>query len=139
MKKKFRFLLATVIIIIFCLSKTDISAQTSMPIIYKDWTVLDESKSRVEVSYRILKCNAINQIHLSVNNKNISDQAVIFSIQVIDNLNKLSFSKQVMQVSEHLKTNKAECGNDNIVDALKIDLPDTYEPNNLTVIAKFGE
>ena len=105
----------------------------STPVIYKDWMSLEESLTQIDVSYRVIKCASVNQIHLLVFNENNTDQTAHFELEIINNSNGLKFIKEISYATIKTTIYKAECDSDTSFDKLKIDLPSSYDPNNLTV------
>lgn len=115
-----------------------VKAQTSgTPLIYKDWETLMESNTQLDVSYRVIKCTSVKQVHLMILNENIVDQTANFMLEITNNNDGTKFSKEIIFETKKVTLYKAECDSDNSLDKLKIDLPETYDPQNLTVKVTF--
>jgi len=111
-----------------------VKAQTqSNPVIYKDWESLEESLTQIDVSFRVIKCTTIPQIHLLVFNENSTDQNAHFELEIINTSNGVSFKKEINYAATKATIYKAECDSDISLDKLKIDLPSNYDPSNIKV------
>lgn len=123
---------------VFVFSET--KAQNNPNTIYKEWVMLGESATHVDVSCRIVKCGLTtpNQIHLSVFNESASAQTTNMTIVVKNNATNTSFSTQISYTSAVAALVKADCSSSTSTNSLKIDLPAGYDPNNLTVTITFN-
>ena len=130
MKRK---VLLALIIMIMAAPAISYAQAPVAPVIYKDWESLEESLTHIDVSYRVIKCASVNQIHLLVFNENITDQTAHFEIEITNKSNGLKFTKEISYAMLKATIYKAECDSDSSLDKLKIDLPSSYDPNDLTV------
>lgn len=130
MKRKVLFAL---IIMIMAAPAISSAQAPAAPVIYKDWESLKESLTQIDVSYRVIKCSAVTQIHLLVFNESTTDQNTHFEIEITNNSNGLKFTKEISYATLKATIYKAECDSDSSLDKLKIDLPSSYDPNDLTV------
>ncbi|MDP1843149.1 MAG: hypothetical protein Q8K64_06975 [Sediminibacterium sp.] len=114
------------------------NAQTPInPIVYKDWVMIDESPTMLDVSYRVIKCTSVNQIHLMVFNENNFDQTANFELEVTNTKDGLKFTKAYNFATQKATIYKADCDSEPALEKLKIDLPAGYDPTNLTVKITF--
>lgn len=126
-------LLASVGLLLTLSFFTELGAQTN-PVIYKDWTVLGESKTQIDVSYRVLKCTTVPQVHLFLFNENPNEQTADFELEIIDGVTEKKVVKHIVFKLEKGGISQANCESDASLNALKINLPDGYDP--LTVSFK---
>lgn len=112
---------------------TEVGAQTN-PIIYKDWTVLGESKTQIDVSYRVLKCSTVPQVHLFLFNENPKEQTADFEIEITDSTTDKKLVKHIVFKLDIGAISQASCESSTTLDTLKIDLPAGFNP--LTVSLK---
>ncbi len=119
---------------------SEAKAQNNPNTIYKEWVMLGESATHVDVSCRIVKCGLTtpNQIHLSVFNESASAQTTNMTIVVKNNATNTTFSTQISYTSAVAALVKADCSSSTSTNSLKIDLPAGYDPNNLTVTITFN-
>lgn len=136
MKRKLLHLLLAIILvlpsIIYAQAKTD-------PVIYKDWTPFGEQGNEIEVEYRVIKCNDVNQIHLFIFNENVTDKNVQFTLEITDATANQKFSKDISFQTQKLTMYKSECNSDGNLAALKFNLPANYNPSNLTLKITFKQ
>jgi hypothetical protein len=104
--------------------------------VIKGWTVLAESKTMVDFSYRIIQCEK-KQVHLSVFNENAKDQQPTFKVTITDIASKKSFSKDVTMSIKAADIIKAECLPDPKTASLKFDIPEGYDPKHLKITVTF--
>ena len=117
---------------------TELKAQSqSEPVVYKGWTMLGESKTLVDVSYRIIKCGSTAQIHLSIFNENPKDQVTQFELEFTDATRVKKDPKAVSFSLKAAKIYKALCDSDTSLDTLKIDLPADLDPATVEVRITF--
>lgn len=112
-------------------------AQTTEPQVYKEWQMLDESKTMIDVSYRVLKCSETNQIHLMIFNENVIDQNAQFSLEVTDETSGQKLVKDFDFATTKATMYKADCSNNTLLSALKFALPSDYDPAKLSVKLTF--
>lgn len=105
--------------------------------IMKGWTMIVESRTLIDVSYRVVKCEDKTQLHLLIFNENAIDQVAKFTMTVSDPLAKKSFTKEVSVPVSKAFVLKAECTSNPATQALKFDLPAGYNPKNLKVAVTF--
>jgi chemotaxis methyl-accepting protein methylase len=116
---------------VLMLSIGSLLAQKNGETIYKDWEVFPEGKNAIEVSYRILECQGINQVHFKLFNSGETDQQVEFLVTVKTSETTV-FTKTVR--FNALKRNIVEASCSAIsLDALKLDLHKEIEPNKVSV------
>src|SRR5206468_1464015 len=115
------------LMLLFLIVTLTLFAQTSSPAetIFKDWTMLGESQTQIDVSYRIIKCSTINQVHLFIFNENPTDQTAHFDVEII-NTDGQRFSREVTFAVTKANMYRATCNSDASLNALKIDLPANY-------------
>lgn len=105
--------------------------------VYQHWLFLGEDTSRIDVSYRVVKCTSTsgNQVHLSVFNENPTAKAVSFTVTVKDNSSNATTTHQVSYQAAAAAMDRADCSSS--YSNLKINLPSGYNPANLTVSITF--
>lgn len=131
MKRKFLVPLIAILMALPAITK----AQS--PVIYKEWALLGESKTFLDVSYRIIKCTSVVQIHLNVFNESPNDQTATFDVEVTNNSDGLKFTKTITHSLKLATMYKADCDSDSSLEDLKIDLPNGYDPTNITTKITF--
>lgn len=129
MKKLFFFI---VCLFACSVAATELKAQ-STPVVYKDWEMLIESNTLLDVSYRVIKCDATPQIHLLIFNENVFDQTAAFDLEITDVASGQKFVKSINFSAKKTTVYKALCDSDASLNALKFDLPSGYNPASLTV------
>lgn len=134
MKRK---IIYSILVMVMALPTIMKAQSPSTPVIYKEWALLGESKTQMDVSYRVIKCTTINQVHLFIFNENPADQTAIFDVEITNNSDGLKFTKSINYALKSAMMYKAECDSDASFDALKLDLPSSYDPTNLTVKITF--
>jgi hypothetical protein len=105
--------------------------------IYQHWLFLGEDTSRIDVSYRVVKCTSTsaNQVHLSVFNENPTAKPVSFTVTVKDNSSNATTTQQVSYQASAASMDRADCSSGYA--NLKINLPSGYNPGNITVSITF--
>lgn len=136
--RKNLFLALAFTLCVFVFSET--KAQNNPNTVYKEWVMLGESATHVDISCRIVKCGLTtpNQLHLAVFNESASAQTTNMTIVVKNNATNASFSTPVSYSSAAAAIVKADCSSSTSTNALKIDLPAGYDPNNITVTVTFN-
>lgn len=99
--------------------------------------MLIESPTLIDVSYRVIKCDAAAQIHLMVFNENTTDQTAHFDLEITNTDTGEKFTKEISFAAKKATVFKALCDSDASLDALKINLPDNYNPKALTLKLTF--
>lgn len=131
MKRKLLIALVAILMSLPALTK----AQS--PVIYKDWEMIIESPTLLDISYRVIKCDAANQVHLMVFNENSIDQTAHFELEFTNKDNGEKFSKEINFSCTKATVYKALCESDTAMDSLKINLPANFNPAGLTVKLTF--
>lgn len=103
------------------------------PTIYKEWFLLGESSTQLDVSARILKCTSTNQVHLQIFNENPNNQTAHFDIEIKNNADGVKFITEISFAAQKAAIHTANCTSDASLEALKINLPATYDPTNITI------
>lgn len=112
-------------------------AQNNDADVIKDWQMVAESKTMIDVSYRIIKCGTTTQIHLLVFNENNMDQTADFDVVVTGALEEQTFTKNVKLSTQKATIYKAVCAQDESTKVLKIDVPQGYDASKLLVKVNF--
>lgn len=115
-------------------------AMPSLPkeeIVYKNWDKLGESNNHVDVFARVIKCTSVNQVHLMVFNESSVDQLLKFVIEITNPATQQKFSKEISYNTVKAAIYKAECNSDAGTNALKIDLPEGYDPAQVKITIEF--
>lgn len=97
------------------------------------WTGLEESATMVDVSYRVMKCDASapSQVMLQVFNEGGLVSAIGFTLTIEDNASEASFSHTVSSFPVSVGSIvTGQCGS---TSNLIIDLPAGYDGSNLHV------
>ncbi len=134
MKRKFLIPLFAILMALPALTKAQSDGN---PVIYKEWALLGESKTFLDVSYRIIKCTSVVQIHLNVFNESPKDQTANFDIEITNNNDGQKVTKSITYSLKMATMYKADCDSESSFDALKIDLPNGYDPTNITTKITF--
>jgi len=132
--KKFVFALITV------LSMTNLMAQTNPnnETIYKEWELIGESESMIEVSARVLKCNSqsVAQMHVEIFNESSNDQTAHFKITLT---NPATNAQEVHTISLAVVKGaivKPNCEN-NDFSGLRINIPSNWDPAKVKIALTF--
>ena len=111
--------------------------ESSDPVkIYKDWSLIIETDTHIEISARVLKCSMMgtNQVHLRVFNENSVTKTIKFKVEIIDLTDQRSIVKEITINAAIGAMYIPDCENGNpLMKSLKVDLPNDYNPNNLTI------
>jgi len=116
---------------VLMLSIGSLLAQKNGETVYKDWEVFPEGRNAVEVSYRILECEGVNQVHFKLLNSGDADQQVEFLVTVKTS-EKTLFTKTVRFLALKGNVVEASCSAISLA-ALKLDLSKEIEPNKISV------
>lgn len=119
---------------------SEIFAQSPTETVYKDWLHIGESANHVDVSARIVKCSATSpdQVQIFIFNEGSSSNAISFVVTVVNNDTNESFNSTVSHTVNRAEMVKATCDNDETLNGLKVNLPSSYNPNNLTISVTFN-
>lgn len=131
MKRKFLIPLIAILMSLPAITK----AQS--PVIYKDWEMIVESPTLMDVSYRVLKCETANQVHLMIFNENSIPQVAHFDLEITNTESGEKFTKEINFSCTKATVYKALCESDSSLDLLKINLPANFNPAGLTVKLTF--
>jgi hypothetical protein len=129
--------LTTSFLFLIILSCCNLSAQTNLSPIPEDWRTLGTNSFQTEVSYRIIRCNSNNQIHLSTNNRSSLVQTLVCDLTIKNKATGLFITKQLIHLIPKNSITRASCSEELDLNKLKIDLPGNYDPNNLVVTIMF--
>lgn len=99
--------------------------------IIKEWAFLGESKTQLDVSYRVIKCSGTGEVHLQIFNESPKDQVAKFDIEIY-NTDGTKFTKEVTFSVDRAAIVQPTCGETNLND-LKISLPANYNLQELKV------
>jgi hypothetical protein len=136
LQKRYSIVLS-VLCILFSLSLSAKPFQPKDEVVYKNWDKLGESSNHVDVFARVIKCTSTNQVHLMVFNESSVDQVSKFVIEVTNPASQQKFSKEVSFSTVKAAIYKAECNSDVSTNALKIDLPEGYDPTQVKITIEF--
>lgn len=104
--------------------------------VIKEWAFLGESKTHLDVSYRIVKCSGSSQVHLQVFNESPNNQVAKFEILVMNGeLEK--FTKEISFSVDRAAIVQPDCNSEGSLSDLKISVPANYDLNNLRVKITF--
>ena len=131
MKRKFLVPLIAILIALPAITKAQ------GPVIYKDWEMIIESTTLMDISYRVIKCDTANQIHLLIFNENSIDQVAHFDLEITNTDNGEKYTKEINFSCTKATVYKALCESDATMDPLKINLPANFNPAGLTVKLTF--
>ena len=94
----------------------------------------------MDVSARIAKCSATspNEVQMFIFNEGSENNAISFVVTVVDNDSNESFNTTINYTVNRATMVKATCDGDPTLNALKIALPESYNPNNLTISVTFN-
>ena len=125
-------------LLLFTLSSLLATAQITRTdeVVYKEWAMLGESKTFIDVDYRVLKCGGLNQVHISIFNENPKDQEAHFIIEILG-VEEQKISKEIRLPLKAALMYRPECKGDPALKSLKIDLPADFDPSKLTVKINF--
>ena len=99
-------------------------AQTPQtPLVYKEWTLIAETPTSLDISYKIIKCGTVNQVHLLLFNESTEDQNANFELEFTNNADGKKFVKVISFATTKAGLYRATCKSDVSLNALKMDLP----------------
>lgn len=118
-----------------------VSSQSNTPtneIVYKEWELIGESESMIEVSARVLKCNpqSATQLHLEIFNESSNDQTAHFKITLT---NPDTNAQEVHTISLAVVKGaivKPNCEN-NDLPGLRINIPTNWDPATVKIALTF--
>ena len=131
--------LTACLILLMVFNSAKLTAQALPQEVYKDWSDHIESEKIVDVSYRIIKCNGVDQIHFLVFNENTIDQQVTFTVDIVNNVTGEKTAKEISFTATKSTVYKALCEQDTTLNYLKINLPVGYNPLQTTVTITFKD
>lgn len=138
LQKRYGFVLPVLFSLLFF--SFSLNAMTSNPkeeTVYKNWDKIGESNNHIDVFARVIKCTSANQVHLMVFNESAIDQVSKFVIEVTNPATQQKFTKEVSFSTVKASIYKAECNSDASTNALKIDLPEGYDPAQVKIAIEF--
>lgn len=108
-------------------------------VIYKDWLHIAERPDYVDVSARIIKCDNsnTNQVHFFIFNEGAENSNVKFTVTITNLKTNESFSKEVTHKVDRAVMLRAMCGDETLND-LKVDIPNGYDPTNISISITFN-
>lgn len=138
LQKRYGFVLPVLFSLLFF--SFSLNAMTSNPkeeTVYKNWDKIGESNNHIDVFARVIKCTSAIQVHLMVFNESAIDQVSKFVIEVTNPATQQKFTKEVSFSTIKASIYKAECNSDASTNALKIDLPEGYDPAQVKIAIEF--
>jgi len=107
-------------------------------IVYKEWSFLGESKTQLDISYKLVRCSGsnTNQLFLQIFNENPNAQVARFDLEITNNSDSAKTTKEINFPVTMGRIYTPTCGDQSLSD-LKIDLPAAYDPTNLSVKLTF--
>ena len=94
-------------------------------IVYSDWKLSGESATHIAVSYRIVKCDSVNQVQLKLVNNVEVDQTINIHLVITSNSTGDLINKDISISLLKLQHMIADCFDTNSF-GLRIDLPVLY-------------
>jgi hypothetical protein len=110
-------------------SKTETATKDE---VIKEWAFIGESKTQLDVSYRVVKCSGSGQVHLQIFNENPNNQVGKFQIS-IQNGDSEKFTKDITFSVDRAAIVQPDCNSEGALTDLKIAVPANYDLNNLRV------
>jgi len=138
LQKRYGILLPVLCFLLsFSFSLQAMPYQPKEEVVYKNWDKLGESSNHVDVFARVIKCTSVSQVHLMIFNESSVDQVSKFVIEVTNPATQQKFTKEVSYSTVKAAIYKAECNSDASTNALKIDLPEGYDPAQVKIAIEF--
>jgi hypothetical protein len=106
--------------------------ETTRDEIIKEWAFLGESKTQLDVSYRVIKCSGTGEVHIQIFNENPKDQVARFDIE-ITNTDGTKFTKEITYSVDKAAIVQPACDSEPYLNDLKISVPANYDLQNLKV------
>jgi hypothetical protein len=116
--------------------KAQSGTETPKDEVIKEWAFLGESRTQLDISYRLVLCAGKGQVHLQIFNENPQAQVARFNIEIV-NADGLKFTKEVSFAVEKAAIVQAACNGETSLDDLKISIPANYDIRNLKVKISF--
>ncbi len=132
-----RSILHSFIVLLLAIPAMTQAQGNASPVIYKDWNMVIESTTLIDVSYRIVKCTSVTQAHLMVFNENSVAQNAHFNIEFTNIASGEKFTKEINLACTKATIYKALCESDASLDVLKINLPANFNPMGISVKVTF--
>ncbi len=106
----------------------------SYPKVTKEWFLLEETKTHIEFSGRVIKCdeNENHQLHLKIFNENAEEKNVNFKVTILDKTTGKSIEKTITLTLGVAAMINAACDSSENSN-LKIEIPSDYNAENLDI------
>lgn len=133
-------LIAMLVLCFANVSKGQAPSSNPPKVIFKSWIAVAESSNHIDVSYCVVKCgiNTPNQVFISLFNENPTPQTVNMTVIIKNNSNDESFTSTISYNAGAAKLVKPDCSVNEATSALKINLPQGYDPENISVTVNFN-
>ncbi|GAC1386347.1 MAG: hypothetical protein NVSMB45_16050 [Ginsengibacter sp.] len=107
------------------------------PVVYKNWLILGESSTHLDVSSRTIRCDGVNKVELKVISESNIDAVLHCTVTVVNNANGEKVSKDINIPVASFQTLAPSCGSGNPLPDLKIDLPASFNPMDISTTIIF--
>jgi hypothetical protein len=102
-----------------------------VPVVYKNWLILGESNSHLDVSSRVVRCDAVNKVELKVISENNTNAVLHCTVTITNPKNGEKLTREINMAVTSFQTLAPSCGAGNPLPDLKIDLPESFDPMNI--------
>lgn len=135
-KRLFKPSLFYFIILLLLVLPGSINAQTT-PVIFQNWLILGESKTHLDVSFRIVRCDGINKAELKITSENNTEAVLHCTVNFINSATNDKIVKEINFPVASFTVLAPGCGATNPFPNLAIELPASFNPANITATIIF--
>jgi hypothetical protein len=108
-----------------------------IPVVYKNWLILGESRTHLDVTYRIVRCDGINKAELKITSENNVDTVLRCTVNIINLSTGDKVVKEINLPVASFSILSPGCGATNPFPDLAIILPASFDPGNITATIIF--
>jgi len=108
-----------------------------IPVVFNDWLILGESRTHLDVSFRIVRCDGINKAELKIRSENNVDAVLHCTVTIVNLSNGEKVVKEVTLPVVSFNVLAPGCGATNPYPDLAIGLPASFDPKNITATINF--
>jgi hypothetical protein len=129
--------IARLLLIFAILLGSQYAHSQEIPVVYKDWLILGESKNHLDVSYRVIQCEGKGKTELKIRSESNLEAVLQCTVTVINLSTNEKVVQEINMPVKSFETLKPDCGAANPYTSLVIDLPATFIPSNITATIIF--
>lgn len=108
-----------------------------IPVVYQNWLILGESKTHLDVSFRIVRCDGLNKAELKIRSENNTEAVLHCTVNIINAATNDKIVKEINLPVASFTVLAPGCGATNPFPDLAIELPASFNPANITATIIF--